>query len=213
MARVVKKHEERRREIIEAARNLFQTKDYDKATMSDLMESLNIAKGTLYHYFSSKEEILEAVVEDIVNDELKKKEELLNSDSVQQLNAMEKFKAIIMDSDIDDTNENILESLHHPENTEMHAKQLGRYLIRLAPLYARVISEGCDTGYFNTSHPLECAEFILAGTQFLTDLGFYPWKETQLNRRIDALPSLLEAQLGAAPGSFDFLKERLKETV
>jgi len=208
MARTVKKHEERREEIIQAARQLFQVKDYDKATMNDLIEVLNIAKGTLYHYFSSKEEILEAVVEDIVNEELRKKEQMLRSDSVKDLDAMEKLKLLITESDVDDENDNILDTLHHPENTEMHAKQLGRYLVMLAPLYARVISEGCETGVFKTEYPLECAEFILAGAQFLTDVGFYPWTDAQMARRMKALPSLLEAQLGARAGSFDFMLER-----
>ena len=63
MARVVKNAEDRRDEIIKAARELFETKDYDKSTMQDIMGKLNIAKGTIYHYFKSKQALLEAVVE------------------------------------------------------------------------------------------------------------------------------------------------------
>ena len=59
MARIVKKPEERRQEIIEAARELFQAKDYEKTTMRDVMDKLGIAKGTIYHYFRSKEDLLE----------------------------------------------------------------------------------------------------------------------------------------------------------
>ena len=80
MKRTVKKASERRGEIINAARELFQTKEYEKVTMQELMDKLNIAKGTIYHYFSSKEELLEAVVEDLVDEELKKKKgQSLNS--------------------------------------------------------------------------------------------------------------------------------------
>jgi AcrR family transcriptional regulator len=190
MARIVKNPDDRRLEIIRAARELFQAKEYSKTTMQDIMVKLNIAKGTIYHYFSSKEELLEAVVEDLVDQELKRKEELLNSERVINLTALEKLKVIISDDSLADENEGILDSLHHPENTEMHTKQLGRYIIKLAPLWASIFRQGCEEGVFKIEHPLECAEFILAGVQFLTDKGFYPWTDSQLGRRINAFTSL-----------------------
>lgn len=211
MVRIVKNADERRAEIIRTARELFQVKDYDRTTMQDIMDRLNIAKGTIYHYFSSKEDLLEVVVEDIVDEELKKKQELLNSEKVKNLSALEKFKLIITEDTIAHENESILDSLHIPENTEMHTKQLGRYITKLAPLYASVFKQGCDEGVFKTDHPLECAEFILAGVQFLTDKGFYPWTDNQLERRIKAFTYLIEAQLGAPAGSLFFIYERMIE--
>ena len=77
MKRTIKKPDERRKEIIQAARELFQAKEYEKTTMKEIMVKLNIAKGTIYHYFSSKEELLEAVVEDLVDEELKRKKKLM----------------------------------------------------------------------------------------------------------------------------------------
>jgi hypothetical protein len=101
----------------------------------------------------------------------------------------------------------ILDKLHRPGNAIMHTRQLGRHLTKLAPIYADVIKEGCLQGIFRTEHPLECAEFLLAGIQFLTDVGFYPWSKEEIARRMEAFPSLVEAQLGAPKGSFRFLIE------
>jgi len=207
MTRIVKKADVRREEIIKAARTLFQSKDYDKTTMQELTVKLNIAKGTLYHYFSSKQKLLEAVVENIVDEELARKEELLNSSEVKNLRALEKLKILITSDDIADENDQILENLHHAENAEMHTRQLGEYIIKLAPVYAAVFTQGCEEGIFNIANPLECAEFLLAGLQFLTDLGFYPWNEAQLTRRMKTFSSIIEAQLGAPAGSFDFLNQ------
>ena len=207
MARVVKNAEDRRDEIIKAARELFETKDYDKSTMQDIMGKLNIAKGTIYHYFQSKQALLEAVVENIVDEELEKKKELLNSSSVKNLNAIEKIKILVTENKTDEENEQILKNLHHPENAEMHTKQLGRYIAKLAPLWASIFTQGCGEGVFRTDYPLETAEFILAGVQFLTDTGFYPWSESQIARRMNAFTVLIETQLGAPAGSFAFLNE------
>jgi AcrR family transcriptional regulator len=207
MKRIVKKPDDRRKEIIQAARELFQTKEYDKMTMQELMNKLNIAKGTIYHYFSSKDALLEAVVEDLVDEELKRKKRLMKSSQCRKLNALEKFRVLVTTDTLSEENEQILENLHHPGNTLMHTRQLGRYLLKLAPVFAAVFQEGCDQGIFKTDHPLECAEFMLAGFQFLTDVGFYPWSKTQLARRMAAFPSLIEAQLNAPEGSFSFLAE------
>lgn len=204
MVRVVKKASERRKEIIKAAREHFQTQDFKKITIQDLMKKLNIAKGTIYHHFASKGEILEAVVEDIVDEEMIRKQNLLKEN--QNLKPLEKLIFLITESNMANDNEKLLENLHHPENSEIHARQLARALLKVAPLYAAVIIEGCEQGIFKTKHPLETAEFLLAGVQFLTDIGFYPWDEEQLHRRMEAFPFLVETLLGAPTGSFNFLK-------
>ena len=196
---------QRRLDIIRNAGMLFRTNNYENTTINEIITSLKIAKGTFYHYFSSKEELLEAVVEDIIDEELKRKKELMNLDYVKNLTALEKLKFIIMDDAIASDNDNIFNSLHNPENAMMYTKQLGRYITKLAPLYASIFKQGCDEGVFKTDHPLECAEFIIAGIKYITDSGFYSWNNVQLNRRIRAIPFLIDAQLGALSGTFSFL--------
>jgi len=115
---------------------------------------------------------------------------------------------LITSGDVRDEHAEELEYLHRAGNIGMHTRQLAVTISQLAPLYATVIRQGCDEGLFQTEHPLECAEFLLAGVQFLTDMGVYPWKQAELLRRAQALPALIEAQLQAPKGSFDFLLER-----
>jgi hypothetical protein len=91
----------------------------------------------------------------------------------------------------------------------MHIRLLAKMITQQAPIYAKLIRQGCDEGTFTTNTPLESAEFILAGIQFLTDMGIYPWTQEQLTRRTMALPTLVEAQLSAPAGSFQFLLEVL----
>jgi AcrR family transcriptional regulator len=207
MMRIVKKADVRKREIIKAARDLFQKGDYESTTMQAIMDELNIAKGTIYHYFASKEELLEAVVEDLISERIQAKNEAINSSEYKALDALEKLRLFTTFNRLAEDNERILEELHRPGNTIVHTRQIGRFLTMLAPFYAEVIQEGCDQGLFKTDHPLECAEFLLAGIQFITDVGFYPWTDDQLARRMKAIPSLVEAQLGAPEGSFSFLVE------
>ncbi len=202
MVRTVKKPEERRMEIVRAARYLFQTREYDKTTMQDIIEYIGIAKGTIYYYFASKEELLEAVVHDIVEESIAQMRHVIDESTG---NALDKFRALVSAGSVAEDNKDILQQLHRPGNLGMHARLLAVTIQKQAALYAELFRQGCAEGLFQTDTPLETAEFILSALQFLTDEGIYPWPQETLLRRARAFPALLEAQLKAPPGSFQFL--------
>ena len=208
MSKRVRRPEQRRREIIDAAHELFQTQQYDATTMTDVMNKLGIAKGTIYHYFNSKEELLEAVVEKSVDEYVAMMQMILDG---TKGTALERIQVLITSGNIANEDDQILEQLHRPGNVGMHTRQLAVAMSRLAPLYATVIQQGCDEGVFQTENPLECAEFLLIGIQFLSDIGVYPWSRAELERRVAAFPALIEAQLKAPKGSFRFLIEQFND--
>lgn len=201
MARIVKKSQERRADILQSARHLFTTKQYDKVSMQDIMDELAIAKGTIYHYFASKEALFEAVVEDIANENLAVLEKIVK----QPGNALEKLQLLVQAGRIIDDNKELAEALHSPANAAMHIRLLAKLILKQAPLYAEVIRQGCQEAVFSTESPLECAEFILSAVQFLSDVGLYAWSEDDLARRTHAFPSLIEQLLKAPKGSFHYL--------
>jgi AcrR family transcriptional regulator len=202
MVRIVKKPAVRRVEIMKAAIRLFQTKGYEQTTMQDVMEYLGIAKGTIYHYFKSKEELLEAVIENIVDESV---EQMQAAIKAMKGNALEKTLLLIGLGRVAVDNNGLLEHLHQPGNMGMHTRLLASALCKQAPLYAELIRQGCEEGIFQTDNPLECAEFILSAIQFLTDRGIYPWAQEELIRRAQAFPGIIEALLKAPPGSFQFM--------
>jgi len=53
--------EEKRRVILTAAVRVFARKGYHTSRVGDIAEEAGIAHGLLYHYFSSKEEVLQTV--------------------------------------------------------------------------------------------------------------------------------------------------------
>ena len=63
MKRIVKDPMVRRNEILDVAERLVSTKGYEQMAIQDIMDELQIAKGTVYHYFDSKAALLEALVE------------------------------------------------------------------------------------------------------------------------------------------------------
>lgn len=53
-----------REEIIAAAAKVFQTKGYHAASVQDIADAVGILKGSLYHHFESKEELLYLIVKE-----------------------------------------------------------------------------------------------------------------------------------------------------
>ena len=53
--------EERRRQILAAAVRVFARSGYHGSRVGDIAEEAGVAHGLLYHYFSSKEEVLQTV--------------------------------------------------------------------------------------------------------------------------------------------------------
>lgn len=64
MARPVKKAPEQwKREILDAAKELFLSKGYEETAIADIMELAGGAKGMFYRFFESKEEVMHALGE------------------------------------------------------------------------------------------------------------------------------------------------------
>jgi len=188
---------------VSAARELFLKNEYEKTTLQHVMNQLGIAKGTIYHYFKSKEDLLYAVIDVSVEQYVEGVQAVINE---TKGNALQRMRVLISASSIEDENKEAIEQLHQPGNIGMHARQLALTIFKLAPLYAQVIDQGCKEGVFQTEHPLESAEFLLGGIQLLTDVGIYPWSKEDLSRRQMAIGDLIEGQLKAPKGSFAFLR-------
>jgi AcrR family transcriptional regulator len=58
--------EGKRREILDAAVECFATTGYHAVSISDLAKHAGISKGLMYNYFSSKDELLKAIFNEIM---------------------------------------------------------------------------------------------------------------------------------------------------
>lgn len=60
--RISKDPETRRQEIIDTAWTLFELRGIGKTSMAEIADQLGVAKGLVYYYFSSKEQLAEVVI-------------------------------------------------------------------------------------------------------------------------------------------------------
>ncbi|MGH9054998.1 MAG: TetR family transcriptional regulator [Acidimicrobiales bacterium] len=57
-----------RARVVAAAIEAFKTRSYSEVTVSDIAEAAQMAKGTIYRYFGSKEDLLTAAIETLLSD-------------------------------------------------------------------------------------------------------------------------------------------------
>jgi len=74
------RYELRRSELVEAAAGVFADRGYDSTPMSELATQIGLAAGGIYHYFASKEQLLIAICDQLVDPLLARARELVAED-------------------------------------------------------------------------------------------------------------------------------------
>lgn len=54
----MRKGDEKRQAILDVAEKLFYTKGYEATSVQDILDVLDTSKGSFYHHFESKEQVL-----------------------------------------------------------------------------------------------------------------------------------------------------------
>lgn len=198
--RVVKEHDERKNEIIDTAERLFAVKGYEQCSVNDILTEIGIAKGTFYHYFKSKEEVLNAVIDKATGmiaervSEVAKNKNLSADDKILQV-----FLAMKIENQMQD---GLLEEMHKTENALMHQKSLVSIMEVLTPILTQVVEEGNKSGAFQCTYPEQFMQIFLSAATTLLDDGIFqpePEKEQEL---FLALIAVLEKMLGVKEGRF-----------
>lgn len=65
--RITKDPEIRRQEIIDSAKALFELQGIGKTSMTEIAEKVGVAKGLVYYYFSSKEQLVVEVIDQFIS--------------------------------------------------------------------------------------------------------------------------------------------------
>src|SRR2546421_10655971 len=86
-------HTVRREAFLDVAQRLVQTKGYEAMSIQDVLDELDASKGAFYHYFDSKQALLEAVVERFADVAIADLAPVLNDPKGPALRKLERFFA------------------------------------------------------------------------------------------------------------------------
>ncbi len=196
--RIVKEAVERRNEILDVAERLFCTKGYDNTSTNDILAEIGIARGTLYYHFSSKEDILDAMIDRILDGTIRKAESIALDEAVSVL---ERLTQTVLAANVDtQTGSMILEQVHKPQNALMHAKMQERLLSQLVPLFVKIVEDGISQNLMKTEYPVETMEMLLLYANTVFDESI-EYTEEEKQRKVMAFIGNAETLLHMERGS------------
>ncbi|WP_449540418.1 TetR/AcrR family transcriptional regulator [Ferdinandcohnia sp. Marseille-Q9671] len=149
---------QRRANILEAATQVFIELGYERATMKDVMDAANVSRGGLYHYFSNKEDLYEAILKENQSRKVSETKELLDesNDSYWDLLLLTMFgEDREPDDKIDPLVPSNLEFFITGRNDQRRsAFGIERYQYGVT-LFADIIRAGQESGEFSTTFDSE----------------------------------------------------------
>ena len=206
MPRVVKEDDyaARRNEILDVALQLVYTKGYEQMSIQDILDALKISKGAFYHYFDSKQSLLDGVIDRMLDDADQVLRPIVEAKELSAIEKMQRYldtggrwkvaqKAFML---------NLLRIWHTDANVLMRQKQETAAMKRIAPMLAEIIRQGIAEGTFTTKYPDEFGSMIVGLSRGFED------KVAELLLADKPPPDALK-QLGAAIGAYSESMERI----
>ena len=156
--------------ILNAAWKLFEEKGYEETTVDEIIEATNTSKGTFYHYFKSKEDLLSlfSYIFDERYEELSKKLDV-------DMNSFDKLMVLCDECFCTIENDYSLELVARMNSSHLFSKN-SKHLLDKNRIYYKllrnVIAEGQQRGHIRDD--LSPAEIIKAYT--IAERGLiYDW--------------------------------------
>lgn len=155
------KHPEQTLEqILSVSAKLFTEKSYEKTSIQDIIHALGMSKGAIYHHFKSKEDILEAVMEQQFSYATERLNYLIAN--TEAPNA--RLKLIqILENLLSDPKAHTLDKVlsHQIKNPQFVLTGMNNGIEKDAPIIAQIMIEGQADGSMTTEFPYECAEVFM----------------------------------------------------
>jgi AcrR family transcriptional regulator len=162
---VERRRDRRKAEIVRTATALLSQHGYQGMNLEDVAERTDIAKATLYHYFSGKDELVAAVIEGLTVEVNRRLEQEL--DEVHDLSHLEQIRALIREQVriLTDTAPEVATVFSWPkawpESFQEIIKDSRR---RHDAIFRRVVEAGIAAGEFDCPNPdvaLQCLHGVL----------------------------------------------------
>jgi AcrR family transcriptional regulator len=158
---------EKRNEILDAALKLVYVKGYERMTIQDIISEIQISSGAFYHYFHSKQAVLEAAIERIQQESEKPLVSVIHDPRLTALEKLHRFFTTLDQMRIDQKS-SVIELLRvwFTDNNAIVRQKVDEAVTeRRTPLLNEVVYQGIREGVFTTRYPDQAGEIILSMLQ------------------------------------------------
>jgi AcrR family transcriptional regulator len=178
--------EDRKKQILDASFRVFSRTGFEKTRMDDIAEESNVSKGLLYWYFTNKEEIIIAILDNLVGHEFKDFKKLPADGNARD--QLARFLAL-MKTDVrlvKRITPIMFEFYSLAFRNRMVRKAIARYLNAYMEVMVPILRRGMERGEFPRLDPDETALAIGAALEGTFLIWAYDPARVDLEKQIDS---------------------------
>ncbi len=159
----MKKGDLRRAQILDAAERLFFERGYDRTSIQDILDALNMSKGGFYHYFDAKDSVLKEISERRAEQRFERLDTELYTNRrspIERLNLLLALPNLFEGEDIHFA-ALMLKICYRDGDAAIRAHRRRILMDRLLPCVDAVIEEGIADGSLHSRYPMAVGRILL----------------------------------------------------
>ena len=194
--------------ILDAFRELLENEDIQHISVNEIAKKAGIGKGSIYYYFSSKDEILNALIKRTYADVLEMAKELVHQTDLSIYARLAKITNACIDATGEflrrseavrnkmDVSERIYDSAY------IHRQFMKHSIVDFKEIYTEIIQQEIDKGAIQVNSAAEVAEIVLIVLTVKIDNTLSPSSDEETAKTLQTLITLLERGTGNKDGAF-----------
>ncbi|MCC8025853.1 MAG: TetR/AcrR family transcriptional regulator [Clostridium sp.] len=196
----------KRERILDAMQELMHTAQAQAITVSDIAVKAGIGKGSIYYYFSSKNDIIDGVIERSYSRVLDKGRELAAASGLNAFQKMEIIYHACLDSSTELRRQEKSTSFNgQQEIAFIHQKFCRIIITKLKPILTDIIRQGIREGAICCEYPEETAQIVLTVLTITLDNHLIPARPEDIGRVLTAFTQMQEKSMNIPEDTLQFL--------
>lgn len=170
----MKECDTRKLKILAVAEELFMTKGYIETTISEITFAAHTSRTSFYHYFASKEDLMNQTIERLVDTNVLKAKIIAANSSYTPIQKLFHIMTIPEPG------------YHFSQDAKLifYQKKLAESRMKLSPILWKVVEEGRQAGALTVEFAVESIDFLLTAAQYTMNMDGTPDSEKEsLHRR------------------------------
>lgn len=194
--------------ILDAFRELLENEDIQHISVNEIAKKAGIGKGSIYYYFSSKDEILNALIKRTYADVVEMAKGLVHQTDLSIYARLAKITNACIAATGDflrrseavrnkmDVSERIYDSAY------IHQQFMKHSIVDFKDIYTEIIQQEIDKGTIQVDSAAEVAEIVLIVLTVKIDNTLSPSSDEETAKTLQTLITLLERGTGNKDGAF-----------
>lgn len=212
---VAKEYDERKAEFLATATQLFMQHGYEQTSVNAIIEAVGVSKGAFYHYFKTKEDLLDELALQAGEQALAVAKPVVEDD---RLSAIEKLNGVFAATNsFKAANRDLLMAIaqvfYSDSNVLFRTRLSNRSVETMSPLIGRIIRQGNREGSMDVRFPADTARFLLRiGADMVSEALRSAQEEGGTSRVLHVLEVYTESVeriLGVEPGKLTLVDESM----